>query len=134
MTSKRNRDPARLNNLDFELVDALLESNGEEDAIKAAVLDHQRSAVALACEHILASGLSATSQKNIKRAELVIAVARETSYDSIIDLLYRYVIDDNPDAYDETVRFPVVRLGMERNKRIQERQKNKKAKKAKRKK
>src|SRR3989344_5566326 len=121
------RDPSRFDKLDYELVDALhackvpKEEIIDDTKISAAVLRKLRSQVALACEHILTQGLTATKRDNTYNAELVCTVARITQYDSIVDLLYRYVKIHVPESYADYIHVSVNRLLMESSQRLAER-------------
>ena len=121
------RDPSRFDKLDYELVDALLackvpkEEIIDDAKVAAAVLKKLRSQVALACEHILTQGLTATKRDNTYNAELVCTVARITQYDSIVDLLYRYVKIHVPESYADYIHVSVNRLLMESSQRLADR-------------
>ncbi|MBT4119499.1 MAG: hypothetical protein HOG89_04375 [Candidatus Peribacter sp.] len=118
----------RFNKLDWELRDALLDSNGDEEAIKAAIKGKTKNDIRLACDHLLSSA-DETKQRKSDRARLLITISQVSSATSVLELLWREVTQKDTlarDWYDGDISGQVGNLIAEKDTQAREKKKQKK--------
>lgn len=130
----RNRDPARFDKLEDDAIEAVQElrstitpdmtEENERILILERIKNISRSQIALACEYLLSENLSTMPEQNTPVVEHVVAMARATQYDAIINMLGRYVLDDDLELFESNMHFSIRRLELERDKRKTAKKKN----------
>ena len=80
----------RFDKLDWELRNALLDSQGDEEVIRAAIKGKAKNDIRLACDHLLFSATESKEKKS-ECARLLITIAQVSSANSVLELLWREV-------------------------------------------